>query len=176
MINFDELEQIKEMDFSQMRKKPCAGGMCATDEAIFEFLSHLNNFFVQFTEYAPSEAHLRHYAKLMTEIADKASQAEIDYYTKKYTPSEGPENAARLAAANFLNYEKLPTRMQYWSAGEEWGDRLRNNDLHKKVIQSINRWHGMLKRLDCRHNVSFFRAAETSDETTTHCPSNSFNQ
>ena len=138
MINFNALNEILEMDFSQMRAKD---NTRATDEAIIKFLTLATTFYSQCSQ-APSKEELAEYSHIMDLITAKISTAEIVFYTKKYrNEGQTKEMTEQMAVSQALrNFSQIPTRMQYWSAGERWGENIRNPELHSKVVKQMRIW------------------------------------
>jgi len=142
MINFDILNSILAFDFSQMRKKiNLRGDAGATDEALLSFLNLFSDFYSQCTS-KPNKEELAEYERLMQLITECINTSEVNYYTEKYIAAgETPEMAAEMACLQALqNFNGIPIRMQYWAAGEKWGDSIRNPELHSPLIKQMKIW------------------------------------
>lgn len=141
MSKFEPLTTVLAMDFTQMRAKKQADINCATDDAIRSFVSCFSDFFAQFTS-RPSEDELKQYQSIMEHISQRISSAEVNYYTNKYTlEGYSAEKATHLASFHALKgYQGIPTRMQYWAAGEQWGETIRNAEMHAAVVNQMNQW------------------------------------
>jgi len=49
--------------------------------------------------------------------------------------------AAEMASLQALqSFNGIPIRMQYWAAGEKWGDSIRNPELHSPLIKQMKIW------------------------------------
>lgn len=100
MINFNNLQNILEMDFKRMRSKKCDVGYCATDEAIEYFVNNLIQFYSQFTPKG-------HDFHLMTELPQSPEPYKNSYIIIKnddiqelyYTKTNG--NYERVKIDNF---------------------------------------------------------------------------
>ena len=140
MTSFTSLTQIIDMDFTQMRALPAPGGARATDAALVEFTSKLNNFFVQFQKNTPSSADKQTFKTLMDKIIDKINVAEYAYYLEKYRQDE-PEQCESMAQLNKITgFEAIPKRMQYWAASDVHGGTVRNLDAHKTSVLHLETW------------------------------------
>ncbi|KGP62408.1 hypothetical protein EP47_08310 [Legionella norrlandica] len=143
MTNFTYLDNILEMDFSQMRRKPVLEGMTATDEAISYFIDNFNSFFAQFKK-RPSEKDLATYRVYLEKILLQINKSEYEYFLSCYSTQYSDlseKEIQNMAHSNCLRSIKdIPTRIQYWARAKTWGDSIRNPQEHKKAIDSLNQW------------------------------------
>ena len=142
MADFEPLEKVLNMDFSQMRALDTSGGKRATDKAIHDFVSALSEFFSQFDK-KPSKEELKTYLGLMDKITQKINETEYNYYLGKYTAMypDDLDKVKSMALGNLLkSYRDIPTRMQYWAASEEFGGAIRNAQQHALVVKKLNQW------------------------------------
>lgn len=150
MTSFESLQTILDMDFTAMRALPCEGGMRASDEAITAFVTNLNLFFNQFQIEHPTPTDLSMYQTLMTAITEKISLAELTYYLEKYQNDE-PDARQSMAEQNKLSsFKEIPRRMQYWAAGETFGDTIRDAKNHIKAINHMNHWKDLIEPAQSR--------------------------
>ena len=142
MSNFEPLKVALAMDFTQMRAKKQREINCATDEAIKLFVSCFRDFFAQFAS-RPSEAELQEYKQIMDRITNKINDAELAYFTKKYTDESkySTDEVSHMTSFHALKgYQGIPTRMQYWAAGEQYGGTIRNAEMHANVVHQMDKW------------------------------------
>lgn len=153
MANFQNLQNILDMDFTEMRAIPGAGGMRATDAAIRLFVNNLVSFYLQF-EADPTKEQLRTYVMYMEAIKRKINISEYAYYLDKYTP-DYPEEAKNMAKICMIrSFQEIPKRMQYWAASEEFGGTIRNVKNHVLTLKHFYRWEELTKR---EHRDLFFQ-------------------
>lgn len=139
MPHFQNLQNILDMDFKQMRAIPGHEGLRATDEAIHLFVDNLIAFFSQFNE-PPAKEQLKTYQVYMEKITNKINESEYTYYFNKYTALY-PEDAEKMASTCMIkSFKELPKRMQYWAASEEFGESIRNSKNHSIVVKKLNTW------------------------------------
>lgn len=147
--NFQPLQNILDMDFSQMRVLESEGHIYrATDEAISDFVKNLNTFFSQF-QTPPAEEDIKTYADYMQKITIKINQKEYAYFLEKYT-HEGvePEIAKLMAEANKLkSFKYISARMQFWAASKEFGDTVRNPVAHVSAVKSLDKWAAFVTKI-----------------------------
>lgn len=143
MLQFSYLETILFMDFTLLRSNQGK----ATDEALHLFITNINGFFSQITsENRPSAADAARFNGMMREILEGISQAEYDYYLRKYShdPSYADCTVADVEmmanAMKITQLSKLTTRMQYWAATEEYGGCIRNPREHRHAVKYIDQW------------------------------------
>ena len=148
MINFQMLEKILQMDFSQMRGKPVEEGMAASDEVMIEFVSDLNHFFAQFSA-RPSDEHLVIYSTYFKLILEKMNESEYQFFLKNYTTKYGqdtsPSQIESMARAGCIrSIAGIPIRMQYWARSNEWGGAIINSQEHRKAVRCLEQWSDWL--------------------------------
>lgn len=144
MYNFTSLEELAiHFNFHHMRT---LDGMRATNEALLQFYHLLNLFFDQF----PKNQHidipiLQKYIELMTIITQRINDAEHTYFLAKYQTEEQnqtPEFIKKMADCNrLLSFKMLPSRMQYWAAGNFFGDTIRFPEEHRKTVKQLQHWN-----------------------------------
>lgn len=181
MADYSSLERIIQMKFSDLRAASCkdSSNMRATDEAISLLVNNLRTFFSQFKDI-PSEAVLREFECKMDAILVEINKSEYEYYFQKYS-KESPEGAAAMARQNAeVSISKLSKRMQYWAAAADFGDTIRNPQMHRLVVEDLDKWANALARLNKRHsreankvanlNVLFNAAgSDPDDESSAAC-------
>jgi hypothetical protein len=156
MPNFQKLQNILEMDFTQLRALEGSGGKRATDAAIHLFVNNLVEFYSQFIT-SPTAEQLKTYKLYMEEITNKINAIEYAYYLDKYT-AECPEEAVRMASACLLQtFKDIPKRMQYWAASDEFGGTVRNAKNHVTAVKNLDKWAAFPEC--CPH--SFFQSKES---------------
>ena len=145
MADFSGLKNLSEdFDFTQMR----ALVNRATDEAIISFVGILNDFFSQFAEIEPSLEELQTYTKYMNLILAKINEVEYDFALANYSKTE-PEYAHIMAeGVKLSDISKIPTRMQYWAAGESFGDTIRNASEHSKAVEQLARFDRLIQSVN----------------------------
>lgn len=159
MPNFQNLQNILEMDFSQMRALKTAGGARATDAAILSFVTNLVEFYTQF-DNMPTHAQLATYRNFMEQITDRINDSEHAYYLVKYT-EECPADAEIMAQTSKLkSFSGIPVRMQYWAASEEFGGTIRNAAMHRIAVSELDKWS---KLLTSPRRDAFFQPVKKPD-------------
>ncbi|RUR10689.1 hypothetical protein [Legionella sp. km772] len=138
----------------------------ATDEAILSFVSLLNEFYSQCSS-KPSQEELDEYTRIMKLITARINLSEVAHFTQQYLDDgEQAEVVKSLASAQALQtFNAIPTRMQYWAAGERWGDPIRNAAAHSQAVKHMEKWWNWLHPV--RH-YDFFPAANSSTATEPH--------
>lgn len=164
MFSFEPLEQLLQMDLTQLR----ANNGCATDEAIEFFIQRLNEFFDQFDSAGPSEKDKAEFKEVMQELIERINQVEVDYFREKfkrdYSDSQSPETIESMAQQTRLkNYEKLPTILQYWARRGEWGDAIHNPAAHSLAVKRIQAWSHQDK-ISARSAVGMFGRSNEGHE------------
>ncbi|MDI9818243.1 MULTISPECIES: hypothetical protein [unclassified Legionella] len=152
MANFEYLEDILKMDFSQMRAwSTSSGEMRATDDAIFFFVTNLNMFFNQF-DSKPSEEEKNKYRSCLEQLVKKINESEYEYFKKKYSNdpdykdvSEKEIEELAKDSGYISSIYNIPARMQFWARAEERGDSIRNAEAHRKVVSNLNKWSRSLQ-------------------------------
>ena len=143
MHSFNSIEVLVNYDFTQMR----ALHNRASDAALMFFHQNLANFFNQFGDTRPSLQELQTYVALMQQITENINIAERAYFTEKYTremPDEAPEVLESCVEHNLLeSYESIPSRLQFWAAGEHFGDTIRFAEEHLETVRGLDRWYRM---------------------------------
>ncbi|KTC78804.1 hypothetical protein [Legionella cherrii] len=151
MPHFQNLQNILDMDFKQMRAIQGHEGMRATDEAIHLFIDNLISFFSQFNE-PPTGEQLKTYQVYMEKITNKINASEYAYYLNKYS-TQYPKNAENMASGCMLkSFKDLPNRMQYWAASEKFGEAIRNAKNHSVAVKKLNKWAYLINQ----YNKNFF--------------------
>ncbi len=169
MIDFTPLVDILNMDLSQLR----ANSGRATDDAILLLVTKLNEFFAQF-EINPTPEEQGVFDKVMGEIIQKINMVEKDYFKQKYI--NDPEmKDIDLNLYTIQSYKALPELMQYFAAGEKFGDTIRNPSEHIKAITSLQKWPNIKKELSAvpktlnimpNHPFCFFPSISTTQSNT----------
>ncbi len=140
MPYFQNLQNILDMNFNEMRGLQCAGGRRATDAAIHLFVDNLVAFYSQFIQ-PPIKEQLQRYVTYMENITHKINTSEYAYYLDKYSVEYGPEKAKEMAALCLLkSFRDIPKRMQYWAASEDFGGKIRNAENHITAIKNFDKW------------------------------------
>lgn len=144
MPNFHNLQNILEMDFTQLRALPCADGRYrASDAAIVYFVNNLVAFFTQFAG-RPTLAELEEYLAYMNEITFQINISEYAFAYNDYQhscPDSSQEEQETMARHNKLDsFKSIPVRMQFWAAAEQWSDPIRNPVNHGKAIDGLEKW------------------------------------
>lgn len=155
-MNFDYLDAILEMNFSQLR----ANNGRATDEAIVFFVSNLNLFFTKNDVKHPTPDETITFHKKMSAMISKINEAEYNYYLVQHQNDGSSEEEIANIAANYeLTLEKLPDRMQYWAATEVFGEAVRNSSAHIIAVKFLS---ACFDPQICRHTL--FRGQKLSEE------------
>lgn len=156
MRDFNSLQKLLNMDFTQLRALPAAGGCRASDEAIAEFVNCLNSFFSQFDhQMIPTGQEIATYATYITNLTAKINESERAYYVEKYRKEQYPEQTVQYMAdtCQIKSFRDLPKRMQFWAAAEKHGDSIRNPDNHKTAVTNLNRWAKFVDGMNTRHTL-----------------------
>lgn len=157
MPDYQNLQNILIMDFTQMRALTAPGGKRASDEAIYVFVSNLAEFYSQFTQRRPNQQELQIYQQYMQDITAKINESEYAYYLDKYS-TECPEEAEGLASATRLSsFKDIPKRMQYWAASEEFGGAIRNSTQHREVVRKFGDWIAFIDKQNQNNDFTFFQ-------------------
>ncbi|ODN43131.1 hypothetical protein [Piscirickettsia litoralis] len=152
MTNFTNLENLKAINYSEMRINDGA----ASDKAIRQFVGNLNDFFNQFNRLVPTEKDVVKYEKIMQEVTKKINSSEYAYFLQQYQNEGYGESAGCLAQTSQLKgFAEIPARMQYWAASGSWGGSIRNPFEHRKAVESLQKWSGFVARKEHAQNDSF---------------------
>ena len=138
MINLEPLTDIINMDFSQLR----ALDGRATNESIELFVAKINEFFSELKKSNPPTVEDTKLINIaLNQIIDKANTAEMNYYTiRNQKPEHAEYRDVDVSQYKIESLEKLPQRMQYWAAGERFGDTIRNAREHRKAVIHLRLW------------------------------------
>lgn len=152
MPNFQILEDIVHFDYSQMR---ALDGKRATDEAIYLFVSLFNRFFESAKEDIINIDILMSYNQYLKNIYNNIDQYEVLFFKRKYQTefSDYPaETIKYMSDSNSIQNKKngLQTRLQYWAAGENLGDSIRNPIEHRRLIKNLNKWEEKMSSFSSR--------------------------
>ena len=176
-IQYESLEKILAMDFSQLRALKISNNDApeelaeadsrATDEALLIFVQNFADFFTQFSSLSkPETQYLDTYESYLHKIIEKVNESEYQYYLTKY--KQHGEKAEFMA--KFASYVKdgrgLATRMQYWAAVEIFGDSIRNSDTHRYVATQLQKWSLLLKNKNSGSLSRMFQTKSTLDATS----------
>ncbi|MHB1222049.1 MAG: hypothetical protein ACYC0J_08635 [Gammaproteobacteria bacterium] len=170
IINYEALENILAMDFSELRavkigvdanatpEELAVADSCATDEAIFSFVNNLAIFFKQFPTsfqlFSLSKTDSNEYKSYLEKIIKKVNESEYTYYLVKYSQDINAEMMARTTACiKPTDSNALARRMQYWAAGERFGDTMRNPELHQYVVKQMKKWSCILPSVNKKSSL-----------------------
>ncbi|MCF6807407.1 hypothetical protein L3V79_03245 [Thiotrichales bacterium 19S9-12] len=147
MKNFEALDNIIGMDFSNMRALSCEveGDHRASDEAIKCFVENFNQFFAQFKNDNPTQEELTTYECKMKQVLEKINEAEVLYYEDKYK-NKGFSDAKQMAKGNTIERNKLPDRMQFWASNGKVGGSIRNLIEHKQCVENLAKWERLMNQ------------------------------
>ncbi len=162
MTSFKSLEKILEMDFTKMRSLEGPGGMRAEPETILEFSTQLNIFFDQFKDSGPTPLELSKYKELIILITEEINKAEVNYSLNRYKKTHPKDYEAMAASNKLASFKMIPTRMQYWAAGEGHGDCIRNVTAHKEAVKRLTQWASLI---DTPNPAYFHRFFSSSGST-----------
>jgi hypothetical protein len=165
MINYNELNQLIAMDFSQMRVLKTDSGYAASNEAITAFVTGLSNFFAQFRTI-PNREVLEEYQRLMTLLTEAINESEVNYYRNKYEQEGKPPEEVELLAQNCCleSFKKIPGLMQFWAADKDWGGAIRNAEQHAAVVKKMNEWARKIAPPHVQSSLFNQEASPTPDE------------
>jgi hypothetical protein len=135
------LEALSQINYADMRGLTCESGRRATDEAILAFLQNLSNFFDS-ANNPPSYDELVMYRTYMTSLLDTINACERAYRSEALREDGYSEEeiAEMLPFYNKESIDKLPGLMQFWAAGENFADTIRNVELFRHVVGSMQAW------------------------------------
>lgn len=177
-IKYQSLEKILAMDFSQLRalkisnkhapEELAEADSRATDEALLLFVQNFADFFTQFSSLSKLETQdLDNYESYLHKIIEKVNESEYQYYLIKY--KQHGENAEFMAksASYVKDGQGLATRMQYWAAGETFGDAIRNVERHQYVAKQLEKWSLLLNQnKNFSSSPRMFQTKSTLDATS----------
>jgi hypothetical protein len=146
MRNFESIESLLEFNFQEMR----ALGHRASDEALINLHLIFKTFFDQFRSAPPSIEELQLYVNLLTHVVARINQFEYAYYINKYqtefTEMSAIDIEKMARGCQIKNYQQIPIRLQFWAAGEAFGDSIRFPLEHRATIKNLEKWQHQLEK------------------------------
>ncbi len=148
MRSFEALETLAHFDYTSMR---ALDDHRASNEALLTFHNLLHVFFGQFSkDEKPDLAILTTYIHQMHQILSAINQQEYQFFLQKYTAEHRelpPQTIEWMAAESQVkSIAKIPSRMQFWAAGESFGDTIRYPEQHRKTVKLLTKWHNFAEQ------------------------------